>query len=119
MIKERNLWKWIKDLPQDIGPTFYMQRIETTTHLGTPDVYYSVNGNQGWIELKSQSSIHDSQRRWIARAIRANIPVFLLWVAKDGDKMIGRLNANMDIVTEYFVYRPIDVYKILANKGYI
>ena len=117
MIKERTLWKWIKDLPQEVGPTFYLQRIETVTQSGTPDVYYSVNGCQGWIELKSWSSIHVAQRRWIVRAIQANIPVFLLWVTKDGDKMIGRLNANMYIIAEYFVFKPIDVYEVLAYRG--
>lgn len=48
MTSETALWHWVKG---HVCPGF-LHRIENSIDEGTPDVYYCIDGDQGWIELK-------------------------------------------------------------------
>lgn len=65
---EKDFKKW---LVQNAGPEWMFQTIETTTGTGVPDLFFCVDGFQGWIELKSGPSLHCymriSQWRWFCK----------------------------------------------------
>lgn len=65
---EKDFKSWIlKNASQD----WLLQTIETTTGSGVPDLFFCVDGYQGWIELKSSQSDHCymriSQWRWFCK----------------------------------------------------
>lgn len=73
------------------GPNRYTLRVETTTELGVPDLYYNLHGGTGWVELKwkrvwpsrAATTVKlphytDQQRRWLMREGRCGGRAWLL-----------------------------------------
>lgn len=50
-MKESDLWKLIRDCPKNVNAL--MERIETSTALGVPDLYFCIEGVSTWTELKA------------------------------------------------------------------
>jgi len=50
-MKESDLWKRIRDCPKNVNAK--MERIETSTALGVPDLYACIEGVSAWVELKA------------------------------------------------------------------
>ena len=65
---EKDFKKW---LIVNANKDWMFQTIETSTGSGVPDVYFCIDGYQGWIELKSSTSNHCyariSQWRWFCK----------------------------------------------------
>ena len=123
MIKESSLWRWIKPLPEVVGPKLFLQRIESgLTDAGIPDVFMSYNGIQCWIELKSWSSLSLAQKIWAKKYIKAGGTIYVLYIDKDIKcKMLGELiledgTREVSIHRVTPLIRPWDILDIVEYR---
>lgn len=91
MAAEHNLWLSVRPALQEAG--FFVQRIETTTALGVPDVWLGwQDGGYAWLELKAarawpareqtpvfgRDGLRPEQENWLLAAHRAGVRAFVL-----------------------------------------
>lgn len=82
MARESELWRRLKGGVKELGPSADLQRIENAAGVGHPDVEGCVNGQQIWIELKSEKrpkksttpirfKVRPAQSIWHRQRVRA------------------------------------------------
>lgn len=120
MALESQLWKRIKPAVVDLrrlGHAVHLCRIENDAGSGNPDVEGCINGDQLWIELKSEErpkrsstpirpKLRPSQDIWHTKRYRAGCRVHwvLLQVGEDRSALLylipGRFYAQLKALTE-------------------
>jgi len=130
MIKESTLYKWIRDLPKEVGHKLFFQRLESHgTNNGIPDVYYCYNGLTGFIELKSWNKLSPSQKLWGRRYVRSGGILFLMYIEKDTNCKILKHYTYSDLIDGspadfgklYVLTKPIDLlgYIVYTHEGHL
>jgi len=106
---ERNFYQQLKRNLE--RPGVHLQRVETTTSFGVPDVNYCIRGAEGWLELKAWEvtqrprdsrfivpKLRPDQVSWLVRRRRARGRAFLCC----------RINQDVllfdGLVTPYFLH---------------
>lgn len=126
MIKESSVWKWIRDLPEKVGPKLFFQRVEShATGPGIPDVFFCYDGISGYIELKSWSSLSRGQKAWIRRYLLSGGIVFLLYIDRDiGCKILKKcIHSDLrtvdptNIANVYPLVNPLELPELIRMLG--
>lgn len=88
---ERNLWAWLKDAREIIGPSLHLERVENVSTPGAPDVEGCLDGREFNCELKCaerpkrpttgirpRAPIRREQRDWWRKRVAAGGRVTIL-----------------------------------------
>lgn len=82
---EAKLWTYVEKRLKSIS--IHLTRVEShSTAVGVPDVNYCIEGIEGWIELKAETTkgmvLRQSQKVWMRDRLRAGATkIYLLWAA--------------------------------------
>lgn len=85
MSNESTLWAYLRDGLKD--NSIHLSRVEShSTSIGIPDVNFTIDGKDGWIELKFENSkgiyLRESQYCWMRDRLRVGCNnIHVLWGA--------------------------------------